>query len=204
MQSAELRSIPPISRLRPVRRGSALAEGLRVGTLLALAVLPALVTGCNTTNARAGSAAAAVGQTAPDFTLRTVGDDRPIQLSGLRGKPVVVNFMCNCSFCYGLAHAWVENKKKLGATEMVAIMHNRETFNPVAVRHFRDATKLEIPILADLNSKTALQYRSTDCPQVWVVDGEGVIRWHNKDRTDPSAEIVKGALDTLKSLDRKG
>jgi peroxiredoxin len=177
---------------------------LRVAALLSLAVIPGLFTGCKTTGASAGNAAAAVGQPAPDFTLHTVGDDRTIQLSGLRGKPVVVNFMCNCAFCYALAHEWVKNQDKIGATEMLAIMHNRQTFNPVAVRHFREATQLKMPILADLNSKTALQYRSTDCPQVWVIDRDGVIRWHSNDRTDPADTIVKGALDSLKSLAKDG
>jgi peroxiredoxin len=177
---------------------------LRAAALLGLVLLPTLLTGCKTTGARAGNAAAAVGRPAPDFSLHTVGDDRLIQLSGLRGKPVIVSFMCNCSFCYELAHAWVKNRGKNGSAEMLAIMHNRETFNPVNVRHFRDATHFEVPILADLNSKTALQYRSTDCPQVWVIDRDGVIRWHNKDRTDPADTIVKGALDALKSLDKGG
>src|SRR5438045_7408860 len=151
-------------------RGRGITRVLRATTLLGLVLLPGALAGCKTTGARAGNAAAVVGQPAPDFALRTVGDDRPIQLSGLRGKPVIVSFMCNCYFCYQLAHAWEKNRAKTASAEMLAIMHNRETFNPVAVRHFRDATHFMVPILADLNSKTALQYRSTDCPQVWVID----------------------------------
>jgi peroxiredoxin len=183
-----------LPRLRGIRPdGLRCSVPLTLGLVLVVLAMP----GCGWLQGGGEPAVATVGERAPDFELRAVGTDEPIRLSGLRGKPVVLNFFCSCGLCYDLAHAWRRAQGKLGSAQMLAIMHNHDTFNPVNVRNFREGTEFKAPILADLNSKTAIRYRSFDCPMTWVIDAKGIVRYRNESRTDPAEKIVKGALQAL-------
>jgi peroxiredoxin len=186
------------SRAQPT--GAAPKNRVPALLLLGITALAPILSGCRIVGARTASSVAALGQPAPDFELRTIPSDEPVRLSRLRDKPVVINFYCGCTLCYNVAHAWHRVKEKVGDVHLLAIMHNHETFNPVNVREFREATKWEAPVLADLRSRVALKYRSTDCPMTWVIDRKGIVRYHNEHRTDPPDEIVGGALAALKEL----
>jgi peroxiredoxin len=145
--------------------------------------------------------AVAVGATAPDFKLQKAGEPGEIELSSLRGKPLVMNFFCGCGDCAEVAAEWGKRAKELGDAQMIAVNHDSTSYNPVTLKNFRWASGFKWPVLADIGSNVSLEWRSVDCPRVWVLDSEGVIRFQGPGRTTPAAEMVSGALKALRELD---
>jgi peroxiredoxin len=187
--------VPTASTAEPVRPGRG---SLYRAALLACGLCLSLsMSGCLLGRTQAAPAVATVGLPAPDFALHTVGPDQVIRLSEFRGKPVILNFFCGCHYCSELARTWTRERGKIGSAQMLAVMFNSETFNPVFVRNFREATHFDAPVLADLGSETAMRYRSLDCPMVWVIDRKGIVRYRNEDRTAPPDKIIAGALAAL-------
>jgi peroxiredoxin Q/BCP len=149
------------------------------------------------------------GDKAPDFTLQ---DDSgaTVQLSALRGKPVVLYFYpkddtpgCTkeaCSFRDRSAELKKRGAVVLGVSPDDVASHAR----------FRDKFHLNFPLLADAGHKVAEEYgawreknlygkvsmgvqRST-----FVIDGEGIVRkaWH-KVSVDGHDDQVLAALDGI-------
>ena len=135
-----------------------------------------------------------VGQRAPDFNLLSVGEGHGIRLADLKGKPVIVNFYCGCSFCGMVGKEWVRNRDKVGDTAIVAVMTNHWTYAPLAVRDYRKKTGWPWPILADLESETARNYNALTCPRLFVIDGQGIIRYTNSDGVSDEQRLVAKAL----------
>jgi peroxiredoxin len=135
-----------------------------------------------------------VGQRAPDFNLLSVGEGHSIRLADLKGKPVIVNFYCGCSFCGMVGKEWVRNRDKVGDTAIVAVMTNHWTYAPLAVRDYRKQTGWPWPILADLESETARNYNALTCPRLFVIDGQGIIRYTNSDGVSDEQRLVAEAL----------
>ena len=73
----------------------------------------------------------------------------------------------------------------------------------LTAKDFKWGTGWDWPILADIGTKVTLNYKSIACPRCWVIDSNGVIRYHNKDRMDPPDTIVGGALAALGAI-KKG
>src|SRR5215210_3574763 len=65
-----------------------------------------------------------LGQEAPDFTLKDV-KGRPVSLHQYRGKRVLLNFFCGCSFCRGVAMSWGRmlsmEAKQIKPTQTIAV-----------------------------------------------------------------------------------
>ena len=135
-----------------------------------------------------------VGQRAPDFNLLSVGEGRSIRLADLQGKTVIVNFYCGCSFCGLVGKEWVRNGDKLGDVVLAAVMTNHWTYNPAAVRDFRKKTGWSWPILADLGSEAARNYNALTCPRLFVIDGQGIIRYTNSQGVSDEKRLVAEAL----------
>ena len=135
-----------------------------------------------------------VGQRAPDFSLLSVGEGLTVRLANLTGKPVIINFYCGCSFCSTVAREWVKNRDKLGDATMVAVMTNHWSYAPADVRDFRQRTGWSWPVLADMGSQTARDYNALTCPHVFVVDGQGIIRWETKEGASDEKKIIADAL----------
>lgn len=135
-----------------------------------------------------------VGQRAPDFNLLSVGEGHSIHLSELQGKPVIVNFYCGCNFCADVGKEWVKNKDKVGDVVIAGVMTNHWSYAPAAVREYRRKTGWPWPILADLESDTARDYNAYTCPRVFVIDGQGIIRYASRDGASNEKRLVAEAL----------
>lgn len=149
------------------------------------------------------------GESAPDFTL-AADDGRQVELSALRGKPVVLYFYpkddtpgCTkeaCAFRDRTAELEAQGAVVLGVSPDDVESHGR----------FRDKFSLNFPLLADLGHQVAERYgawreknlygkvsmgvqRST-----FVIDGQGKVRkvW-KKVNVDGHDQQVLDALAAL-------
>jgi peroxiredoxin len=143
----------------------------------------------------------AVGLTAPEFALQKAGEPGEVELASLRGKPLVLNFFCGCGDCSEVAAVWAKHAKELGDAQLIAVNHDSTSYNPSALKNFRWASGFKWAVLADIGSTVSLKWRSLECPRVWVLDGDGVIRWEGPGRTAPALVMVNGALKALRELD---
>ena len=149
------------------------------------------------------------GDTAPDFTLKA-DDGREVQLSGLRGKPVVLYFypQDDTPGCTKEACAFRDRRQDLqdkGAVVLGVSPDDVESHG-----RFRDKYSLNFPLLADTGHKVAEAYgawreknfmgrksigiqRST-----FLIDREGKVArtWH-KVNVDGHDEQVLKALASL-------
>src|SRR5437660_3679875 len=150
-------------------------------TLLSLLFALPLVSGCHfNQSAHAEDVSSApvgyrVGERAPAFDLLSVGQGRSIRLEDLKGKPVIVNFYCGCNFCSIVGREWAKNKDRVGDAALLAVMTNHWSYNPPAVREFRQRTGWSWPVLADMDSQTATSFNALTCPRVFVIDAHAVI-----------------------------
>lgn len=115
---------------------------------------------------------------APDFTLKDA-KGRSYSLSQFRGKRVLLNFFCGCSFCSSVALAWgrLLKEENIHPTVAVAVA----SFGTDYDRQFREETGWKGPVLYDTKERTvADQYDSRHCPRVWVLDEQGRILYTNR------------------------
>ena len=169
-------------------------------SLLSLCLFLPLAAGCHLNeSAHAEDAGAApvgfrVGERAPAFDLLSVGQGRSIRLEDLKGKPVILNFYCGCNFCSIVGREWAKNKERVGDAMVLAVMTNHWTYNPPAVRAFRGRTGWSWPVLADMDSQTAMNFNALTCPHVFVIDGHGVIRYTSPEGASDEKKLVAAAL----------
>jgi len=171
----------------------------RLSLLSLLLALP-LASGCQfNQSAHAADVSSApvgyhVGERAPDFDLLSVGQGRSVRLEDLKGKPVIINFYCGCNFCSIVGKEWVKNRDKVGDATVLAVMTNHWTYNPAAVRSYRTRTGWAWPVLADIDSQTANNFNALTCPRVFVLDGQGVVRYASTEGASDEKKLVAEAL----------
>jgi peroxiredoxin len=128
-----------------------------------------------------------VGQPAPDFTLATRGGDR-IQLSFLRGRPVLLCFFCNCGLCRAVAAELAHTTQLIQKAQVVVVASD-----PNVVDHlFGRETGLEALYLKDSMPAVARRYGSEGCPRCWLLDTRRTVRYVNTDRLAPAKQLVRG------------
>lgn len=150
------------------------------------------------------------GQPAPDFTLDTA-EGRPLKLSSLRGRPVVVYFYPkdDTPGCTREACGFRDARARLAAAGAVVLGISPDSV--AAHQRFRDKHQLDFSLLSDpdkrvasawgawgekvlYGKKTTGMIRST-----FVLDGAGVVRMvFPRVRVDGHVEKV---LESLKGLD---
>jgi peroxiredoxin len=184
----------------PRRGGRFLVYGLTATILLIAGLL--LTSRSGFLASRMLPTAAEVGAIGPDFTLMKAGEGGELQLSSLRGKPVVLNFFCGCGDCREVAVLWAEQAKELGDAHLISVMHDHTGYNPANLKNFRWGTGFQWPILADIGSNVSVAWKSVDCPRIWVLDSHGVVRYKSPGRGTPAETHVADTLAALKALKR--
>ena len=146
------------------------------------------------------------GTPAPDFKLpSTIGDT--VSLHDLRGKPVVIAFYPAdwspvCSDQLALYNELLAEFKDLGASILGISVDGRWSH-----KAFAENRHLEFPLLSDFEPKGAvsrlygayLADRGTSGRALFVIDGEGVIRWSylSPNNVNPGADGIIAALEKL-------
>jgi len=108
---------------------------------------------------------------APDFTLPQL-DGKPVSLSGLRGRVVIMEFWATwCGPCrFSLPSLEVIYKKYRDQGVTVLLINNDEP--PEAVRKWAKK-RFTAPVLLDEGAAVAARYGVQGIPRLFIVDQEG-------------------------------
>lgn len=131
-------------------------------------------TASSVTSSESADVGLAVGQTAPDFTLETLGGEQAM-LSDFRGKPVFINFWATwCPPC----RAEMPDMQKLYDNkdiEILAINLTDTEKSEDGVASFVEEMGLTFPVLMDAEGEISSAYNVKAYPTSYMVDAEGKI-----------------------------
>ncbi len=140
--------------------------------------------------------AANLGQTAPDFTLKTP-DGQTMRLSDLKGRPVMVNFWATwCAPCAIEMPALEETYRKYKDQGLVVLAVNQAE-TPDKVAQYMHDHSLTFPTVLDTDTSIAQLYRVTGYPTTWLIDRQGNLQQLRRGAFTSSAQIeamLSGAL----------
>jgi peroxiredoxin len=142
---------------------------------LLLLLLTALLPGCSESPVTPAGGPPAVGQVAPDFTLRDLAGN-PVSLAGLRGKVVIVNFWATwCPPCRAEMPSMEQLHRELAAEGLVLLAINIEKDGRQTVPRFLASSPHSFPILFDEKEEVQKRYGVYKFPESFVIRKDGVI-----------------------------
>jgi peroxiredoxin len=132
-----------------------------------------------------------VGDLAPDFELPDL-DGQSVSHSGLRGKPVLINFWSTgCPPCHDEMPYLQEIYDEWSGTELCLLAINIGD-SPAKVEEFMQGYSFTLPVLLDTEQGVALKYNIRYIPTTFLIDREGIIR-----ATRVGAFSNKGEIEDL-------
>ena len=133
-----------------------------------------LLSGC-TSSGTTSEYGPGIGKLAPDFTLNSL-DGQEVSLSGLRGKPVLLNFWATwCGPCRIEMPLLQEIYEKWAGKELVLLAVNLHE-DPGKVREFVESAGYSFPVLLATGNEVPLSYNIRNIPATFFIDADGVIR----------------------------
>src|SRR5262249_10312855 len=122
-----------------------------------------------------------VGNHAPDFTLPTLnGDGANVHLTGLKGKPVILNFWGSwCGPCQQEAPLLQQTWTRVQSQEVVMIGIDVPEANESAPLNFIHQYGITYTNVKDtIQGSTGLDYGTTGQPETFFIDRNGVVVSH--------------------------
>ena len=118
-----------------------------------------------------------VGKLAPDFELPGL-DGQAVSLSGLRGKPVLINFWASwCEPCrFEMPFIQEIYEGWTGKTPSLVILTINLGESPSRVERFMERYGLSFPVLLDTSQNVALEYNIRGIPTTFFIDKDGIIQ----------------------------
>ena len=157
--------------------------------LLALLVAP----GCT----KQDTEPAVEGKLAPDFTLKDLSG-RPVQLSSLKGKVVLVNFWATwCPPCREEVPSLVKMNQAMQGKPFQLLAVSIDEGGRDAVTTFFKKSGSELPALLDTDGAVSRRYGTTGVPETFVINPKGVIMKKVVGGLDWSSPEVLAALEDL-------
>lgn len=142
-------------------------------------------------------APAVEGKAAPDFTLNDLSG-RPVQLSALKGKVVLLNFWATwCPPCREEIPSMIRLNQAMQGKAFQMLAVSIDEGGREAVDSFFKRGGAALPALLDTDGKVARRYGTTGVPETFIIDAEGVIRKKVIGAMDWSSPEVLSALDDI-------
>jgi cytochrome c biogenesis protein CcmG/thiol:disulfide interchange protein DsbE len=115
-----------------------------------------------------------IGKPAPAFALREVGTGRTIDVTQLRGKPVVLNFWATwCGPCWEEHPVLVANARMMQPNvQFLGVVFQDEESK---ILNFLNQRGSSYPTVVDDKGKTAIAYGVGGVPETYFIDANGVI-----------------------------
>lgn len=145
---------------------------LLVGVIIAAVLIGVLFMGLGKNPAEIRSPL--IGKAAPAFALRQVGTTNTIDISRLRGKPLVVNFWATwCGPCWEEHPVLVANARILqpNVQFLGVVFQDKEE----KILGFLEQRGSSYPTVVDEAGKTAIAYGVGGVPETYFIDANGVI-----------------------------
>jgi thiol-disulfide isomerase/thioredoxin len=151
----------------------------------------------------------AVGAQAPQFALVNAIDGKTVTMKPSDGRVKVVIFTCNsCPFAKAFEPRIIEVAQKFGqkGISFYAIDPNDDTkYSDETLANMKaraDEREYPFPYLKDGDSSIARAYGARVTPHVFVVDGDGIVRYRGyvDDSAKPAERKTTGLTDALNAL----
>ncbi len=151
----------------------------------------------------------AVGAKAPKFALVNAVDGTTVAMKPDDGRLKVVVFTCNqCPFAKAFEPRLIEIANRFGhkGVTFYAIDPNDDVQYPeetlANMKKRADEQEYPFPYLKDGDSSIARAYGARVTPHVYVVDGEGIVRYRGyvDDSAKPAERKTTGLTDALGAL----
>ena len=131
-----------------------------------------LLAGCS---ARSEPVGAQPGEQAPDFQLQNL-DGQDVSLSGLRGKPVLINFWAiRCPPCRD-EMPYIQQIYEEWSDKGLMLLAINISEGPSEVEEFMRGNNLTLPVLLDTKEAAAQMYNVTAIPTTFFIDRDGIIQ----------------------------
>jgi len=155
------------------------------------------VTGCQSSTEPVSTVTIPVaeGDLAPDFKLQDL-DGETVSLSGLRGRPVLLNFWATwCPPCLAempyLQQVVEEWQGKELAVLTIDIGESRST-----VQNYLQSYKLSLPVLLDTKKTVSNKYGFRYVPTTFFIDKDGIIQ-RMRVGSFPSKEAIDAYIEEI-------
>lgn len=125
-------------------------------------------------------------------------DGRTVDLKGLKGRVVVVNFWATwCEPCREEMPSLERLKERVKGRPVEVLTVNYGE-NPVRIRDFLQRQKITLPVLLDPEKEAAAKWRAGGLPITYLVDPQGRVRHYvfgDRDwSSDESIRLVEALL----------
>jgi thiol-disulfide isomerase/thioredoxin len=150
-----------------------------------------------------------VGSKAPSFALMNTVDGKPVAFKSGLGKPAVVFFTCNqCPYAKAFEPrliAIAKDYQSKGVTFYAIDSNDESRYAEESASNMKTRAVengYPYPYLKDADSSVARAYGAKVTPDVYVVDGSGVIRYRGyvDDSAKPEQRKTTGLTDALDAV----
>jgi peroxiredoxin len=116
-----------------------------------------------------------IGQQAPDFTLTDL-QGRPLQLSTLRGTPVLLNFFkSTCAWCQAEMPRLADIYRRMSDVDVhvVGVVVGKD--DAASAERFATDKNLDFPLAVDAERQVRADYELQRVPSLVLVDADGKV-----------------------------
>jgi len=145
--------------------------GRRITIILAMMVGGlVMVTGC-----QSSPEPVTEGDLAPDFKLQDL-DGETVSLSGLRGRPVLLNFWATwCYWCF-VEMPYLEEVYEEWTSNELAVLTIAKGERLSTVKNYMQRYGLSLPVLLDTREIVTNKYGVRGIPVTFFIDKDGIIQ----------------------------